>query len=216
MNISILPTVNAFLNGTSACLLAAGYFFIKKERMKEHGIFMGLAFVTSTLFLISYLTYHYFHGATRFPGVGWVRGLYFGVLISHTILAVLIVPLVLRTLYLALRRRFSEHARLARWALPLWLYVSVTGVIVYLMLYRVDWVSACPMCKEALGASADPSLARAAEGFNRSILLLMVAPYLLFTGVTALIWRSGCRYRTRHQAPLRSAHLRLRRSSDAA
>ena len=202
LSIAVLPTVNAFLNATSACLLVVGYLFIRKEKVKLHGIFMGLAFLTSALFLVSYLTYHYFHGATRFPGVGWIRGLYFGILISHTALAVLIVPLVLRTLYLALRRRFSERKRIARWTLPLWLYVSVTGVIVYILLYQVDWALGCPMCKEALPASGDPALARVAEGFNRSILLLMAAPYLLFATVATLVWRS--------------ARLNMKRPGDAA
>ena len=139
LSLALLPTVNAFLNGTSALLLTAGYLFIRSKKVQIHRVCMSLAFLTSSLFLISYLTYHYFHGATRFPGHGWVRPTYFTILISHTLLAVLIVPLALRTLYLALRSRFNEHRRIARWTLPLWLYVSVTGVVVYGMLYRVKW-----------------------------------------------------------------------------
>ena len=193
LSFSMLPTVNAFLNGTSACLLVGGYLFIKRQNQKLHGVFMLLAFCTSTLFLVSYLTYHAFHGATRFPGTGWARGLYFGILISHTVLAILIVPLVLRTLYLAMRARFKEHARLSRWTLPLWLYVSVTGVLVYLMLYQVNWALGCPLCNEALASSTDPSLNRVAQGFNRSIALLATTPYLVFAGVALLIIRSARR-----------------------
>ena len=97
------------------------------------------AFATSTLFLACYLTYHFHHGTTRFEGQGAVRGIYFSILGSHTLLAVLIVPLVLTTLYRAWRQRFDLHRRIARWTLPLWLYVSVTGVVVYWMLYQVRW-----------------------------------------------------------------------------
>lgn len=184
MTLSILPTVNAILNGTSASLLVAGYLFIKKENVKLHGILMSCAFLASTLFLASYLTYHFFHGRTPFPGTGWVRPLYFAILISHTVLAVVIVPLVLRTLYLALRARFKEHERIARWTLPLWLYVSVTGVVVYLMLYQVDWALGCPTCGEEI-AKASPALTR---GFRQSITLLMMMPYLLFAGVSGIIF----------------------------
>lgn len=98
---------------------------------------MTAAFLTSALFLISYITYHYAHGATRFQGEGWIRAFYFTILISHTILAVVIVPLILNTLWQAARGRFDRHKRLARITLPLWLYVSVTGVTVYWMLYRL-------------------------------------------------------------------------------
>lgn len=100
---------------------------------------MLTAFALSSLFLVSYLYYHFHHGATRFPGQGPVRVFYFGILITHTVLAVSIVPLVLVTLARALRQRFDLHARLARWTLPLWLYVSVTGVVIYWMLYQVHW-----------------------------------------------------------------------------
>lgn len=136
LSLTLLPTLNAVLNATSACLLTIGYLFIRAKRILAHTICMSLAFGVSTLFLISYVTYHLQVGATRFPHSGWIRPVYFSLLISHTVLAVVIVPLVLRTLYLAIRQRFKEHERIARVTLPLWLYVSVTGVIVYWMLYH--------------------------------------------------------------------------------
>ena len=136
---SLLPTINAVLNGTCAVLLVAGYLFIRRKAVQAHRACMATAFLFSVLFLISYLTYHAVHGSTRFPGTGWVRPAYFAILISHTVLAVVIVPLVIRTFYLALRNRFEAHRRIARWTLPLWLYVSVTGVVVYVMLYRMRW-----------------------------------------------------------------------------
>lgn len=138
-SVSLLPTVNAFLNSTSALLLVSGYFFIRRKNIQMHGMLMSLAFFTSTLFLISYLTYHAFHGSTRFTGSGWIRGAYFAILVTHTILAIVIVPLAIRTIYLAIRNRIPEHERLARWTFPIWLYVSVSGVVVYWMLYRVTW-----------------------------------------------------------------------------
>jgi uncharacterized membrane protein YozB (DUF420 family) len=135
--ISFLPHVNAILNSTSALLLLAGFSFIRRGRIQSHRNCQVAAVVTSSLFLISYLTYHYYHGATRFAGQGLVRPLYFIILTTHTILAVVIVPLILVTLYRAARGDFVRHRRIARWTLPLWLYVSVTGVIVYLMLYQI-------------------------------------------------------------------------------
>jgi len=135
--IPFLPHLNALLNTTSALLLLAGFRFIRLGRIQAHRNCQVTAVVTSTLFLISYLTYHYYHGATRFAGQGLVRQAYFAILISHTILAVVIVPLIIVTLYRAVRRDFLRHRRIARWTLPLWLYVSVTGVIVYLMLYQI-------------------------------------------------------------------------------
>jgi uncharacterized membrane protein YozB (DUF420 family) len=135
--ISYLPHINAFLNGTCALLLVAGYSFIRTGRVAAHRACQLSAVVVSILFLASYLTYHYHHGATRFAGQGLARPLYFTILISHTILAILIVPLVGITLYRALRADFVRHRRIARITLPLWLYVSVTGVIVYLMLYQI-------------------------------------------------------------------------------
>lgn len=134
--ISYLPHVNAFLNSTSAILLVVGYSLIKRGRINAHRVCQTSAVITSTLFLISYLTYHYYHGDTRFLGQGIIRPIYFTILITHVILAIVIVPMVLITFYRALRSDFARHRRIARWTLPLWLYVSVTGVIVYLTLYH--------------------------------------------------------------------------------
>ena len=134
--ISYLPHLNAFLNGTSAVLLFTGYSFIRARNVIAHRACQIAALIVSSLFLVSYLFYHYHHGTTRFLGVGFVRPLYFTILTSHTILAVVIVPLIFLTFYRALRGDFVRHRRIARVTLPLWLYVSVTGVIVYLMLYH--------------------------------------------------------------------------------
>jgi putative membrane protein len=135
--ISYLPHLNAVLNTTSALFLTAGYTFIRRGRIRAHRNCQLTALFSSTLFLTSYLTYHYFHGTTRFAGQGIARPIYFIILITHTILAVVIVPLIFVTLYRALRLDFIRHRKIARWTLPLWLYVSVTGVIVYLMLYQL-------------------------------------------------------------------------------
>ena len=135
--ISYLPHLNATLNTTSALFLIVGYRFIRAGFIRAHRNCQVAALVTSTLFLISYLTYHYYHGDTRFLGQGIVRPIYFAILITHVILAIVIVPLVLITVYRAARGDFIRHRKIARWTLPLWLYVSVTGVIVYLMLYRI-------------------------------------------------------------------------------
>jgi len=134
--IRLLPTLNAILNATSGILIVAGFFFVRRKRINAHRACMIAAVSSSILFLISYLVYHYHHGATRFPGTGWVRAFYFIILISHTILAALIVPFVIVTLRRALRGQFARHMRVARWTFPMWLYVSITGVIVYLMLYH--------------------------------------------------------------------------------
>jgi len=135
--VTTLPTLNALLNATSGVLLVVGYLFIRRKQVTAHKICMLSAFVTSCLFLISYLTLRYYAGMTRFTGQGWIRPVYFTLLTSHTILAAAIVPLALVTLFRALRGRFDRHARIARWTLPLWLYVSVTGVLVYWILYRL-------------------------------------------------------------------------------
>lgn len=135
--ISYLPHVNACLNATSAVLLLAGYSFIRARNVAAHRACQVSALVVSLLFLTSYLTYHYHHGSTRFQGTGIVRPIYFTILLTHTILAIVIVPLIAITFYRALRQDFSRHRRIARITLPLWLYVSITGVIVYLMLYRI-------------------------------------------------------------------------------
>lgn len=135
--VSQLPHLNALLNTTSAILLIIGYRFIRKGQIIAHRNCQVSAVITSTLFLISYVTYHYYHGDTRFLGQGIVRPIYFAILISHVCLAIVIVPLVLITLLRALRGDFLRHRRIARWTLPIWLYVSATGVIVYLMLYHI-------------------------------------------------------------------------------
>jgi len=129
--------MNACLNAASAVLLAAGYCFIRNGKIAQHRLCMVSAFLLSAVFLASYLIYHYHVGHVRFPGQGPLRFLYFTVLISHTAFATLSVPLILRTLYLALRQRFDEHRRIAPYTWPIWMYVSVTGVLVYLLLYKV-------------------------------------------------------------------------------
>ncbi len=136
--LSYFPTLDAILNAASAVLLGLGYFFIRRKKIGAHKLCMLSAFATSTLFLICYLWYHAHHGTTRFPGHGAARGFYLGLLGSHTILAAVIVPLVLTTLYRAWRGWFDRHKQIARWTLPLWLYVSVTGVVVYWMLYHLN------------------------------------------------------------------------------
>ena len=135
--LAALPALNAALNGTSACLLVAGFLCIRRKRVAAHKACMLSAVATSTLFLISYLTYHYHVGSVPFRGQGWSRPVYFSVLTSHSVLAAATLPLVLVTLTRALRGRFERHARIARWTLPVWLYVSVTGVLVYWMLYHL-------------------------------------------------------------------------------
>ena len=131
MTVRDLPTLNACLNATSAVLLTLGWILIRSGRKDAHRRVMIAAFTCSTLFLASYLTYHARVGSVRFPGVGGARALYLGILLTHTILAV--------TLSFAWRGRFEKHRRLARWTLPIWLYVSVTGVIIYVMLYQMRW-----------------------------------------------------------------------------
>jgi putative membrane protein len=132
-----LPSVNALLNATSALLLACGFAAIRSARRRAHQLFMLAACSTSVLFLAGYLTRIALTGTHRFPAGGWLRTAYLAVLGSHTLLAALTLPLALRTLFLSLRRRFAEHRRIARWTLPIWMYVSVTGVVVYILLYHV-------------------------------------------------------------------------------
>lgn len=139
MDVSSFPAINASLNAATAILLVFGYTLIRQKALTAHTMCMLAACLTSVLFLGFYLTYHFYHGATRFPGQGPVRLLYFSVLISHTILAVVNVPLVIITLVWAFKSRFDLHRRIARVTLPIWLYVSVTGVVVYWMLYRVQY-----------------------------------------------------------------------------
>lgn len=132
-----LPALNAALNGTSALLIVTGYVAIRRRRVLAHRACMLAAVSTSILFLASYLVYHARVGSVPYRGTGLARTLYFIILLSHTLLAVAVVPLVFLTVSRALRSRFEAHVRLARWTLPIWLYVSVTGVVVYLMLYRL-------------------------------------------------------------------------------
>ena len=129
--------LNASLNGVSAVLLAGGYTAIRKGKIAVHNAFMISAFAASSVFLVSYLVYHYRVGHVAFQGQGWIRPVYFVLLTSHTILAVVIVPLILITLRRAWLEKFDRHRAIARWTLPLWFYVSVTGVIVYLMVYQI-------------------------------------------------------------------------------
>jgi uncharacterized membrane protein YozB (DUF420 family) len=129
--------LNAALNGTSAILLAFGYSAIRQRKIALHKKFMLSAFAVSTLFLISYLVYHYRVGHVAFRGQGSIRLIYFALLLSHTILAIVIVPMILVTLRRAWLEKFDKHRLIARYTLPLWMYVSITGVIVYLLLYRI-------------------------------------------------------------------------------
>lgn len=133
--IAQLPTLNAALNSLSAVFLLAGFLLIKSGNRNAHRACMLTAFACSILFLISYLFYHYHVGSVPFKGQGWIRSVYFTILLTHTILAVTVVPLALVTLRRAWRENFVAHRRIARWTFPIWMYVSVTGVIVYWMLY---------------------------------------------------------------------------------
>jgi uncharacterized membrane protein YozB (DUF420 family) len=137
IDLSIFPALNATLNGVSAVLILTGRSLIRRKNVNLHRACMMAAVATSTLFLASYLYYHAHVGSVRFPGQGWIRPVYFALLISHAILAAAVVPLVLLTLAAALRGRFARHRRIARWTYPIWLYVSVTGVVVYLILYQI-------------------------------------------------------------------------------
>jgi putative membrane protein len=143
MSIYDLPAVNASLNGLSACLLTAGFIFIRQKKITAHRNCMISAFCVSVIFLICYLTYHGYlafalhKGPTRFLNPLWFRPIYLAILLTHTVLAVVIVPLILITIFRALRERFDKHKKIARWTWPLWMYVSVTGVIVYLLLYQI-------------------------------------------------------------------------------
>ena len=134
VDLRFLPAVNAALNATSAVLLAAGWVAIRRRAIRVHKRLMVAAFATSAVFLVSYLVYHWVHGDTKFAGVGWVRPVYFAILISHVVLSMSVVPMALTAFYFAWRREFQRHRRLTRIALPIWLYVSVTGVVIYLML----------------------------------------------------------------------------------
>lgn len=139
LSVQDLPGVNATLNATTALLLTTGYVLIRTGRRRAHRAVMLTAFAVSIAFLASYLFYHAHAGVTHFPGRGWIRPVYFAILLSHTVLAAAIVPLALVTVARGLRADFPRHRRLARWTLPAWLYVSVTGVLIYVMLYRLSW-----------------------------------------------------------------------------
>ena len=136
MTLEQFPALNASLNATTAVLLLTGWGLIKTGRREAHRWTMVAAFLCSAAFLACYLWYHFHVGSVRFQKTGPIRTVYFTILLTHTILAVLVLPVILRTLYLAAKERFEEHRRAARWAFPIWLYVSVTGVTIYWMLYR--------------------------------------------------------------------------------
>ena len=134
-----LPTLNAILNAIAACFLLVGWVLIRRRRMRAHRAAMLAALVCSVAFLASYLVYHSQVGSVRFQGTGPIRTVYFAVLLTHTVLAAAVPFLAAITLTRALRRHFPRHRAIARWTLPIWLYVSVTGVLVYLMLYQMSW-----------------------------------------------------------------------------
>ena len=140
MTVHSLPAVNATLNAVSAVLLVIGYVLIRSGRVAQHRRCMIAAFAASTLFLVCYLTYHAQVGSVRFTRQGFVRPLYFTILITHVTLAALVLPMAIVTLSRALRERFDRHRAIARWTLPVWLYVSVTGVLVYVLLYQPTWL----------------------------------------------------------------------------
>ena len=137
LDYTALPAVNATLNGIATVFLAVGWMFIRRGDIRRHRVCMLAAFVTSALFLTSYLVYHANVGSVPFQRQGTVRLVYFAILITHIILAALILPLALMTLSRALSQRFDRHRAIARWTLPIWLYVSITGVVIYAMLYRL-------------------------------------------------------------------------------
>ena len=137
MSVSDLPALNATLNGVAALFLLAGYVLIKRRQIPAHRACMLGALLVSALFLVSYVIYHANAGSKPFPGTGSIRALYFSILITHVVLAAVILPMAIVTLSRAVRERFDLHVRIARWTLPIWLYVSVTGVVIYGMLYRL-------------------------------------------------------------------------------
>lgn len=137
MEIADLPALNAVLNGTAAALLVAGYLLIRRGRIAPHKRCMLAALATSAVFLVSYVIYHANTGSRPFPGQGAVRVVYFGILVSHVVLAALILPLALTTAARGLLGQYDRHVRIARWTLPIWIYVSITGVVIYLMLYQL-------------------------------------------------------------------------------
>lgn len=138
METSDLPAVNAFFNLLSTICLSFGFYFIKRKRdVETHKKFMVSALGFSAIFLLGYLTYHYHHGSKKFPDLGWIKTLYLSILIPHIILAAVMVPMILLTFYHAFKNNIEKHRRIARITFPIWMYVSVTGVIIYLMLYQL-------------------------------------------------------------------------------
>jgi len=136
ISLTDLPVLNATLNGLSFLILMLGFYFIKNKKVTAHKTCMLTALSVSVLFLISYLTYHFNVGSVRYTKQGWVRPAYFTILFTHTALAITLVPMVSVTLFRALKERFDKHRKIAQWTLPVWMYVSVTGVVIYLMLYK--------------------------------------------------------------------------------
>ena len=137
MELSAFPALNAGLNATSGFLIVLGYFSIKQKAWTAHALCMCMAMLTSALFFVTYIYYHFHHGSTPFPHHDWRRPVYFSILISHTVLAVTVPPLAITALVQALRSRFDKHVAVAKIAFPVWLYVSVTGVVIYWMLYQM-------------------------------------------------------------------------------
>ena len=138
MSVADLPTLNASLNALASLFLVTGFVLIRRKKVAQHRAMMLAAFITSGLFLVSYLTYHFSaHMITRYEGEGVLRFVYFAILISHSVLAVAVPPMAVITLFRGLKMKVDKHRRIARWTLPIWLYVSVTGVAVYLMLYHL-------------------------------------------------------------------------------
>lgn len=138
MSVSDLPTLNATLNGLASVFLIAGFVLIRRKNVRQHRAMMLAAFITSGVFLVSYLTYHFsVELLTRFEGEGIIRTVYFTILISHSVLAVAVPPMAFITLFRGLKMRVEKHRAIARWTLPIWLYVSATGVAVYFMLYHL-------------------------------------------------------------------------------
>jgi uncharacterized membrane protein YozB (DUF420 family) len=137
MQVQDLPALNATLNSIATILLLVGYYFIRRREIERHKLAMLLAFATSCLFLASYLVYHYYAGSVPFTKQGWIRPLYFTILISHIVLAAAVPVLAGVTLYRAWRGEFEKHRKIARWTWPIWMYVSVTGVAIYVMLYEI-------------------------------------------------------------------------------
>ena len=140
MTVHDLPAVNATLNGISGVLLLLGYFFIRSRRIRQHRLCMMAAFAVSTAFLVCYVIYHAQVGSVPFTRQGFVRSLYFGILISHVVLAAAVPPLAIVTLSRGLKGRYPQHRAIARWTFPIWLYVSITGVLVYTLLYQPSWL----------------------------------------------------------------------------